>query len=67
LIPNQPLSVSFKEAAEITSVSRSTLRRYAKGGRLRTVRLGRRRVIPFDALKDLIREGTGEGEVREKG
>jgi excisionase family DNA binding protein len=59
------LSVSFKEAAEITSVSRSTLRRQAASGRLKTIRLGRRRVIPFEALKDLIREGTGDGEVRE--
>ena len=60
MLPQHPLSVSFKEAAEITSVSRSTLRRHAKDGRLRTVCLGRRRVIPYDALQDLIREGGGE-------
>jgi excisionase family DNA binding protein len=60
MIPLHPLSVSFKEAAEITSVSRSTLRRYAKDGRLRTVCVGRRRVIPFDALQDLIRKQGGE-------
>src|SRR5882762_9220860 len=65
LIPDQPLSVSFKVAAALTSVSRNTLRRYAKSGRLRTVRLGRRRVIPFDALKNLIQEGSGEGSARE--
>jgi excisionase family DNA binding protein len=63
LIPNQPLSVSFKEAAALTSVSPNTLRRHAKSGRLATVRLGRRRVIPFDALKDLIRDGS-EGQER---
>jgi excisionase family DNA binding protein len=57
LIPNQPLAVSFKEAAGLVSVSRNTLRRYAKSGRLRTVRLGRRRVIPFEALRELIRDG----------
>jgi excisionase family DNA binding protein len=62
LIPNQPLSVSFKEGAALTSVSPNTLRRYAKSGRLRTVRLGRRRVIPFDALKDLIQEGSAEAD-----
>jgi excisionase family DNA binding protein len=56
LLPQFPLSVSFKEAAEMTSVSRSTLRRYAKDGRLRTVQLGRRRVIPFEALQELVRE-----------
>jgi excisionase family DNA binding protein len=62
---NLPLAVSFVRAAELTSVSRNTLRRFAKSGRLRTVRLGRRRVIPIDALRDLIREGT-EGPSREK-
>ena len=66
MIPTFPLAVSFKEAAEITSVSRSTLRRCANDGRLRTVRLGRRRVIPYDALQELIREGSEGGEVQEK-
>jgi excisionase family DNA binding protein len=61
MLPQYPLSVSFKEAAEITSVSRSTLRRYAQSGRLRTVQLGRRRVIPFDALSKLIQKGTAQG------
>jgi excisionase family DNA binding protein len=60
LIPYLLLSVSFKEAAQVTSVSKTTLRRYAKDGRLRTVRLGRRRVIPYDALKELIRDGSTE-------
>jgi excisionase family DNA binding protein len=43
----------------MTSVSKSTLRRFAKSGRLRTVLLGRRRVIPIDALKELIEKGSG--------
>ncbi len=59
-IESMPLAVSFARASEMMSVSRNTLRRFAKDGRLRTVRLGRRRVIPFDALTDLIREGGGE-------
>jgi excisionase family DNA binding protein len=59
-----PIAVDFKRAAQMTSVSRSTLRRFAKSGRLRTVLLGRRRVIPIDALKDLIRNGSGEAEER---
>jgi len=63
MIPTLPLSVSFKEAAQITSVSKTTLRRFAKDGRLRTVRFGRRRVIPFDALKELIRDGSTETRI----
>jgi excisionase family DNA binding protein len=63
VIPTFPLSVSFKEAAALLSVSPNTVRRHAKSGILRTVRLGRRRVVPYDALKDLIRareEGRGQ-------
>jgi excisionase family DNA binding protein len=55
MIPDFPLSVSFAEAAKLLSVSPNTVRRHAKDGRLRTIRLGRRRVVPFDALRDLIR------------
>lgn len=50
-----PLAVSFTRAAELTSVSRNGLRRLAKDGRLRTVQLGRRRLIPYSALQDLVR------------
>jgi excisionase family DNA binding protein len=59
---NLTLSVNFARAAELTSVSRSTLRRFAKSGRLQTVLLGRRRVIPMDALRELIRNGSSEAE-----
>jgi len=55
MIPNYPLSVSFVEAAKLLSVSPNTVRRHAKSGILRTVRLGRRRVVPYDALRELIR------------
>ena len=34
----------------------SHVRRFAKDGRLRTVQLGRRRVVPVEALQMLIRE-----------
>ena len=55
-----PLSVSFSRAAELTSMSKNTLRRMAKSGRLRTITLGRRRVVPYDALKELVSSGTNE-------
>ena len=54
-IGERPLAVSFAKAAELTSVSKNSLRRFAKTGRLRTVRLGRRRIIPFAALNELLR------------
>jgi excisionase family DNA binding protein len=56
-VGDRPLAVSFARAAELTSVSKNSLRRFAKTGKLRTVRLGRRRIIPFAALNDLLRNG----------
>ena len=56
-IGDRPLAVSFARAAELTSMSKNSLRKYAKTGRLRTVRLGRRRIIPFAALHDLLQNG----------
>jgi excisionase family DNA binding protein len=53
--PASPISVSLKEAAAMLGVSASTIRRFAKDERLRTVQLGRRRVVPVEALKELIR------------
>jgi helix-turn-helix protein len=58
-IGDRPLAVSFAKAAELTSVSKNSLRRYAKCGRLKTITLGRRRIIPFAALNDLLRNGLG--------
>jgi excisionase family DNA binding protein len=56
-VGDRPLAVSFARAAELTSVSKNSLRRFAKSGRLRTIRLGRRRIIPYAALNDLLRNG----------
>jgi excisionase family DNA binding protein len=55
-----PLALNFARASEITSLWKNTLRRMAKSGRLRTITLGRRRVVPYDALKELVCSGTNE-------
>lgn len=55
-----PLSVSLSRASELVGVSRNTLRRIAKRGQLRTVRIGRRRVVPMSALMKLIGEGAAD-------
>jgi excisionase family DNA binding protein len=54
---DRPLAVSFARAAELTSISKSSLRRYAREGRLKVVRCGRRRIVPFTALTELLRDG----------
>ena len=58
MIPASPISVSLKEAAAMLGVSASTIRRFAKDERLRTVQLGRRRVVPVEALKEMVRLTT---------
>lgn len=60
--PLAPLAVNFSRAAEIKSLSKSTLRRMAKDRRLHTVKLGRRIAIPADGLKELVGFGAGEGK-----
>jgi excisionase family DNA binding protein len=57
-VVDRPLAVSFAKAAELTSVSKASLRRYARDGRLKTVRFGRRRIIPYGALTELLRNGA---------
>jgi excisionase family DNA binding protein len=58
-IDDRPLAVSFARAAELTSLSKNSLRRAARAGKLRTIQFGRRRIVPFSALNDLLRNGLG--------
>jgi excisionase family DNA binding protein len=46
--------LSIDEAAEILGVGRSTTKTLLGTGRLRSVRLGSRRLIPESAIEDLI-------------
>jgi excisionase family DNA binding protein len=62
-LQNQPIAVSFGRAAELTSLSKTSLRRFARSGQLRTVRLGRRVIVPYTALTDLLRNGVGNETV----
>ena len=58
----KPLSVGFTRASELVGISKNSLRRMAKSGQIRTVRLGRRRVVAYESLRDLI---AGGGEKRD--
>jgi excisionase family DNA binding protein len=50
----QPLSYTIKTAASVVGLSERTLATLISDGRLASVRVGRRRLIPADALKDLL-------------
>lgn len=56
--PIAPISVNFPRAAELTSISVGHLRRMAANGTLRTVLVGRRRLIPIQALVELVQVRT---------
>jgi excisionase family DNA binding protein len=52
------LSVDYERAEELTGVSRFTLRKYARTGRLKVVRVGRRVVIPMSELERMFAPGA---------
>ena len=53
--PPPVFAISLREAAASIGISLNSCRRLAKDGRLHTVRIGRRRVVPVRALEELIR------------
>jgi excisionase family DNA binding protein len=56
----RPIAVSIGRAAELTSLSKTSLRRFAKNGRLQTVRFGRRVIVPYNALTELLQNDLGD-------
>jgi excisionase family DNA binding protein len=57
------LAYRISEAAQIISVSRKTIYRLIAAGRLKTIYLGRVRLVPATALRALIETGTGTNKV----
>lgn len=54
----RPRGVSIDEAARLIGVSRRTVYELVARGRLRTCKLGRRRIVPVAAIDELL-EGRG--------
>ena len=52
------IAYNFDEATEASGLSRSTLRRLIQQGKLLSVEVGRRRLIPRAALERLVTEGA---------
>lgn len=46
------------EAAELLAIGRSSLYGEIQAGRVRSIKVGRRRLIPASALRDRIESGT---------
>lgn len=58
---NLRIALSLPEVARALGVSRSSIYRRAKDGRVPTVRLGRRLVVPLAALDELLSEAQASG------
>jgi excisionase family DNA binding protein len=57
-IPGDRLAVTTKEASRITSISPGTFRHYARIGKIKVVKVGRRTIIPISTLRDLVHAGV---------
>lgn len=66
MIEAQPLTLSVEEAARLLGISRTLAYDLVRRGELPRLRLGRRVVVPRQALQDMI-GGAGDAEPRDAG
>lgn len=57
---------SIKDAAEALGISIASLRSHATKGDIRTVKLGRRRLVPIEELDRISREGFDTSALSER-
>lgn len=50
----EPLAVPISEAVRLSSIGRSTLYLKIREGELPTIKMGRRRLVPMNALRALL-------------
>jgi len=53
--PLQPLAYSVPQAVTVSGLSRAYLYRLIREGALRSVKIGGRRLVPAEALKELLK------------
>ena len=56
----EKLAYSIDEATEVISLSRDLINDLIRTGQLRSVKVGRRRIIPADAIYDFLHPETKE-------
>jgi excisionase family DNA binding protein len=56
-------AVSIREAARLLSISTRTLHNYIAMNAIRTVRVGRRVLIPMKAISDVANNGMSSGRI----
>jgi excisionase family DNA binding protein len=55
------IAVSIAEASRMTSLSRGTLRAYARKGRIKVTKVGRRTIVPVSTLREIVYSGIDSG------
>lgn len=60
--PTRPITVTFRTAKQISGLGLTTLWGLAKVGRLKTVHVGRRTLIVFDSLEQLLKPAASPPE-----
>jgi excisionase family DNA binding protein len=54
----EPLVVDIREAGRLLSLSPRTIRRHIRSGRIKAVRVGRRVLVPVEALIQTLSEAA---------
>jgi len=60
VITDPPRCLRVEQVAQQLSVGRSTVYDLIRSGRLRSFKVGRRRLVPRDAVEEMIAELAGE-------
>lgn len=58
---NEKLTLTVEETAELMGIGRGTAYDAVKRGEIPSIRIGRRVVVPREALLQLLSEGRGVG------
>ena len=61
-LQNQAVAISVEAAARMLNISRSLAWNLVWEGKLRSVKLGRRRVVPLGAIQELLEQPTPQTE-----
>ena len=56
------LGIRIAEAAEMVSVSRSTMVKYINSGLVKSVKIGKARIIPVEELRRFLEENATANE-----
>jgi excisionase family DNA binding protein len=63
----EPLVVDVREAGRLLSLSARTIRRHIRSGRIKAVRVGKRVLVPVEALTEMVKPSDGSLSAQDQG